>query len=231
MVTALYMAKRKMPSKNLRFGPLLTSHQANIMVAVAFQVGFGGGREKTSERVDETWKKKMQQYREEAKTETMLVFLSYHSKNISLSRSLKPPCWGQKTRMLKPERKSKSAPILKGNLKQRRIKHNTQALYERCGWRSTGLIRDELFLLLSEGDQTLVKTDLQSWEVFRESDLSWIIFCKLAVMRAFKHIIWCARNSDYGHGRHNFTFTLTHTALLKGTEVLVIINSILVHNY
>lgn len=54
MVTALYMAKRKMPSKNLRFGPLLTSHQANIMVAVAFQVGFGGGREKTSARVDET---------------------------------------------------------------------------------------------------------------------------------------------------------------------------------
>lgn len=140
---------------------------------------------------------------------------------LCLSRSLKPPCWGQKTRLLKRERKSKSAPILKGNLKQRRIKHNTQTLYKRCGWRSTRLIKDELFLLFSGGDQTLVKTDLQSWEAFRESDLSWIIFCKLAVMRTFKHIIWCARNSNYGHGRRNFTFTLTHTVLLKGTEVLV----------
>lgn len=58
---------------------------------------------------------KMQQYREETKTERMLVFFSYRSENISLSK-MKPgtSLLGQKTRMLKPERKIEICTYIKG---------------------------------------------------------------------------------------------------------------------
>lgn len=82
---------------------------------------------------------KMQQYREETKTERMLVFFSYHSENISLSK-MKPgtsqdeawnfPAGVRRQECSNLKEKLKSAPILKGNLKQRRIKNNRLCMYQ-----------------------------------------------------------------------------------------------------
>lgn len=192
--------------------------------------------------MDETWKKmkkiKCSNTERRLKLKECLSSFPIAVKTfLCLRWSLEPPCWVRRQECSNLKEKLKSALILKGNLKQRRIKNNRLCMYqtldERHAWRS-GLIRDELVFLLSGGDQTLVKIDLQSWDAFIDLDLSWIIFCKVAVMRTFKHFLWCARNWNYGCGRCNctLTFTPTHTALFKWTEVwVVIINSILVHNY